>query len=220
MTTHNLRHVQDDNGGLETDTQTSNQTTSNDGTKGGRVGRGGDLDDDTKEVDETTDNNSPLAADELGDISSDESSKEGTGRQDRGDQRQVGIGEGGSTVALDGLVEDLGARDAVDVARIITEEDTTERGKGTDDICLPGDGGFDAFDIGGGVQAGSRNDRVVAAVLLLVGRHDGRARASFFPPLVVEYVWGCVPSFCCNTRGKSVLTLTVALLKVEGGVGE
>lgn len=209
--THNFRHVQNDDGGLETDTQTSNKTTSNDCTESRRVGRGSDLDNDTTDVDQATDDDSPLAANELGDISSNDGSEEGTGRQDRGDQRQVGIGEGSGRGTLDSLVEGRRARDTVDVTRVITEEDTTERGKGADDIRLPGDGGLNAFDIAGRVQASSRNDRVVAAVLL-VGRHDGRGRGRWtFPPLV----FGCGGVFLPLLGYTRVsLTLTWATLKI------
>ena len=53
------------------------------------------------------------------------------------------------------------AEDTVDVARVETEEDTTEGGEGTHEVGLEGDGGFDAACVG-------RSDEAYTS-----SRHDG-----------------------------------------------
>lgn len=54
---------------------------------------------------------------------------------------------------MDDLNEDGRASHTVDVTRVITEEETSERGKGADEVGLPGDGSLDAIDVGGGGEA-------------------------------------------------------------------
>jgi len=85
----NLRHVQDDNGGLKTDTDTGDETTSNDQTETSR----GSLKNDTNDVDTATKDDGPLATNDVGGVTSDESTEEGTGRENGGDQRQVATSE-------------------------------------------------------------------------------------------------------------------------------
>lgn len=150
--TYNLRHVQNDNGRLETDTETGNQTTGNNGAKS--VFRRGDhLDNDSDHVDEAANDDGVLSANPVGNITSDQGTEEGTAGQDGGDEGGVAVGELGGEGALDGLVEDGRAVDTVDVTGVIAEEDTTKGGKGTDQIRLPGDGGLDGLDILGSVDA-------------------------------------------------------------------
>ena len=55
-----------------------------------------------------------------------------------------GIGEAG--VLAD---EVFHAQDATHPAGVIAEEDAAKGGKGTDEICLDGDGGFDSTGVGG-----------------------------------------------------------------------
>lgn len=71
--------------------------------------------------------------------------------------------------AFDGIDKDLRAENAVDVTGVITEEDTTERREGADEVGLPCDGGFDAFDI----WSVSEPDvgRCRSRLLLVSGRH-------------------------------------------------
>ena len=106
-----LRHVKNDNGGFETDTETGNETTSNDQTKT----VGSDLENDTNDVDHATDDDSPTTTNGVSDITSDDGSEEGTGREDRSDERVVGTAERGLTSALNDLDEDGGTGDTVDV---------------------------------------------------------------------------------------------------------
>lgn len=165
--THNLRHVQDDDGRLEADTDTSDETTSDDDAEG--VAETSDhLDDDTNHVDEAAENDSPLAAHEVGEVAGDESAKEGTARQDGDDERRVGLGHlgGGGIQSLD---EDLGTEHTVDVTGVVAEEDATERGKGADEVGLPGDGSLDALDVLGGSQAADVRGRRGGALLLVRG---------------------------------------------------
>ena len=65
------------------------------------------------------------------------------------------------------------AEDAVDVARIIAEEDAPEGGEGTHGIGLEGDGGLDTASVGGGDKAYTSS------------RHDGGDDA-----VVARWVWG------------------------------
>lgn len=144
--THNLRHVQNDNGGLETDTDTGNKTTGDDSSEG-VAGASDHLDDHTEHVDSAAIDDSPLAAEMVGEIAGNEGTEEGSAGENRDDERGVrgrdllGAGE------LDGILEDLRAEDSVDVAGVVAEEDATERGKGADHVRLPGDGGLDAVDV-------------------------------------------------------------------------
>lgn len=150
--TYNLRHVQNDNGRLETDTETGNETTGDNGTKS-VIGRGNHLDNDTDHVDEAADDDGPLSADPVGDVTSNQGTEEGTARQDGGDEGGMGVGELGSGSALNGLVEDGGAVDTVDVTGVVAEEDATKGGKGAHEVGLPCDGSLDVLDILGSVDA-------------------------------------------------------------------
>ena len=117
----------------------------------------------TNDVDTTAHDDGPLAANDVGHVTSDESTEESTSRKDRSDQRQVAASQGRVLVgcnlcvdvgiALDESDEDLGAGDTVDVTRIVTEEDTTEGGEGAHEVGLPGDGSLDTLGVGGCGQA-------------------------------------------------------------------
>jgi hypothetical protein len=112
----------------------------------------------TNDVDNTAHDNSPLAANDVGHVTSDEGTEEGTSRQDRGDQRQVAAGQGrtvaGSDLSVNELItldesdEDLGAGDTVDVTGVVTEEDTTKGGESAHQVGLPGNGSLDALRVG------------------------------------------------------------------------
>ena len=69
------------------------------------------------------------------------------------------------------------AEDAVDVARIIAEEDAPEGGEGTHGIGLEGDGGLDTASVGGGDKAYTSS------------RHDG---GDYVVIVVARWVWGWV----------------------------
>jgi len=71
-------------------------------------------------------------------------------------------------LAHDGIDEDLGAEDTVDVTGIVTEEDTTEGGEGAEEVGLPGDGGLDVLDILRGVEDG-RGPALLGRLLKRVG---------------------------------------------------
>jgi hypothetical protein len=110
-----LRHVQNDNGGLETDTETGNETTSNNQTKT----VGGDLENNTDDVDEATNDDGPATTDGVSDITGNDSTEEGTGREDRSDERVVGTGESGLTSALNELDEDGRTSNTVDITCVV-----------------------------------------------------------------------------------------------------
>jgi hypothetical protein len=85
----------------------------------------------TNNVDETADNDSPLAADDVGKVTSNEGTDESTGRQNRDNERCVATTDGASatrgvqaigasTTALDLLDEERGVENTVNVTGIIT----------------------------------------------------------------------------------------------------
>lgn len=168
----NLRHVQNDDGGLETDTETGDDTTSNEESESVRSSLENHTcrslasiqaivawfaEKFTDEVDRAASDDGPLAADHVGDITGDDSTEEGTGRKDRDDERLGGTPERGCVRSLDDLDEHWRASDTVDVPRIITEEDTTERRESADQVGLPGDWRLNAVDIGRRGERGARH---------------------------------------------------------------
>jgi hypothetical protein len=62
-------------------------------------------------------------------------------------QRLLPRGENCSFGAVDGVNEVIHALDTVDVARVVSEEDTTKGGKGAHHVRLEGDRSLDAIDI-------------------------------------------------------------------------
>jgi hypothetical protein len=168
----NLGHVENDDSGLETDTETSNETTDNDASK--RITVTSDhLDNNTNAVDSATHDDSPLATHAVGKITSDQGTEEGTARENRDDERLVALGEGLGTHALDLFDEVLGAVDTVDVTGIVTEEDTSERGEGAHHVGLPGDGSLDLLDIVGSLEG----DRAVSLIgVMAFNAHFGGCR--------------------------------------------
>jgi hypothetical protein len=64
----------------------------------------------------------------------------------------MGGGDGILARTFDVVDEDLVTEHTVDVSRVVTEENTTEGGKGADHVGLEGDGSLDAVDIGCGLE--------------------------------------------------------------------
>ena len=110
------------------------------------------LNDHTDSVDNTTVDDSPLAADEVCDITTSDGANECTKRQDRDNEGGVRGRDGVGAGALDILNEDCVSEHTIDITGVVTEEDTTEGGKGADHVGLEGDGSFNAVDIGGGLE--------------------------------------------------------------------
>ncbi len=67
--------------------------------------------------------------------------------------------QGGGIGSLDEVDEFGVGSSTVDVTRVITEEDATERRKGADQVGFPGDWSFDAVDIVGGGQRANHSAR-------------------------------------------------------------
>ena len=88
--THDFTHVENDDGRFETDTKTSNDTSSDNGTKGIDLRTSDHLNNDTDQVDQAAHNDSPFTTNSLSDVTSDESSKESTSGENGGDERCVG----------------------------------------------------------------------------------------------------------------------------------
>lgn len=87
-----------------------------------------DLEDDTDNIDTAASNDGVLAADDIGDVASNDGAEEGTSRQDGGNQREMGAGEliirwqnAWWSRALDDFDERLGGSNTVDVTRVITK---------------------------------------------------------------------------------------------------
>jgi len=161
-------HVENDNGRLKADTNTGNETTSDNDAES-ITNTSDHLDYDTDEVDNAAHDDGPFAAHHISQITGDDGAEESTSREDRDDQRLVGRRQLGSIGAFDGLDEDGGAIDTVDIAGVVTEEDTTKGGKGADEVGLPGDGGFNGIDIFGGAKGHRVASRSTGGFL---GVHD------------------------------------------------
>jgi len=104
---------------------------------------------DTDHVDQAAKDDSPFTTNSVGNIASDNRTEESTSGKNTSDEGGVRGAELGSIHAIDLLVETFVTEDTIDVPRVISEEDTTEGGKGTEQIGLPGDWGFDARNIVG-----------------------------------------------------------------------
>lgn len=105
----NFRHVENDDGRDETDTETGDDTTDDDG---GETFSSEHLDDDSDEVDGTTGDDSGPSSDHVGGVTGDEGTKEGTGRQDRDDERGLGSADLFGADTLDSIDEDSGRQDS------------------------------------------------------------------------------------------------------------
>ena len=80
---------------------------------------GGDLKNNTDDVDSATNDDSPATTDGVSDITGDDSTEEGTGREDRSDERVVRTGESGNAGALNELDENRRAGNTVDVTFVV-----------------------------------------------------------------------------------------------------
>lgn len=166
-------YSQDDNGRDETDTETSNETTSYHDTEAS----GSSLKDTTDDEDEAASDDGQTTADEIGDITSNDGTEEGTSRQDRGGEGDLGrsnnevlgvILEGiTSKASVLGVVEasvlldEVGhGEDTTHPTSVISEEDTSKGGEGDNEVGPHGDGRLDAVDIsraGDGNNSSSRH---------------------------------------------------------------
>lgn len=127
----------------ETDTETGDQATGNDETKT----VAGSLKSDTNEEDGATKDDGQSTTNPVGKVTGNEGTEEGTGRQDRCDKRLVGGGHDGGVRALDDLDEVVHTVDTGDITGVVSEEDTTEGGKGAHHVGLHGNGSLHAGDI-------------------------------------------------------------------------
>lgn len=148
------RHVQNDNGGDETNAQPSNETTNDHDGQSGRC----DLEDTSDCENQASHDDRQPTSDKIGDIAGDDGAKEGPGGQNGRGQRlvaggQVEVGDGGLVVGVGvlqaGVLPDevFHAQDAGHPSGVITEENTTEGGKGTDQVSFGGDRRLDTRGI-------------------------------------------------------------------------
>jgi len=162
-----LGHVEDDDGGDETDTGTGDQTTDDHDCEGGGSG----LEDTSDGEDGAAQDDGQAATDEVGNITSGDGTKESAGGQDGGHEGLVrgwddelllvGLVLGGGDVGESILrIFETGvetdevwhSQDTTHPSGIITKEDTTEGGEGTHEVCLDGHGGLDTRGIGGALD--------------------------------------------------------------------
>ena len=149
-------HVQNDNGGDEADTETSDQATGDQETNDGRSS----LEDDTNDEDGAARDDGRSTTEPVRQITGDERTEEGSGRQDRGDEGLLGRGQGeGCRIVLDVLgvgveagveLDEVGhAHDTADISRVVAEENTAKGGKGAHHVTLGIDGSFELLGFGG-----------------------------------------------------------------------
>jgi len=120
--TYDLTHVQDDDSTLESDTKTCNQTTGDDESKT----IDGHLQDNTDDVDETTEHDGIPTTQDVGHISSNNGAKEGTRGEDGSDERLSRSRQYWGRPSLTGdQANELGrGQYTVDVTTVISKEDT------------------------------------------------------------------------------------------------
>lgn len=159
-----LGHVQNDDGGDESDTETGDQATHNHDGKGG----GGSLQDSTNGEDAASHDNGWATTNEIGDVTSSDGTEEGTAGQNRSHERLItGSNVEGGIVQFVGVRGGVFAEDGDGVGQagvltdevrhgehtshpsgIISEEDSSEGREGTHEVCLDGHGGLDTLGIG------------------------------------------------------------------------
>ena len=159
-----LGHVQNDDGGDETDTETSNQTANDHDGKSG----GGSLQDGTNGEDTTSEDNGWATTNEVGDVTSSDGTEEGTAGQNGGHERlvmgrdveglvvgDVGVRGGVGAIDVGGVLHASVLADEVRHGKhtshpssIISEEDTTKGSESTHEVCLDSHGGLDTLGIG------------------------------------------------------------------------
>jgi len=138
-----LRHVQDDDGRDVTDAEAGNEAAGHDETEAGGCG----LEDDADDKDHAADDDGEATAEPIGDVAGHESTEEGSGREDRGNERLVRRSERGGAATFDHLDEDLHAHHTRDVSGVVAEEDTAEGREDAHHVGLHGHRGFDPRDI-------------------------------------------------------------------------
>ena len=148
-------HVQDDNGGDEADTETSDETTSDHDTETSRRR----LKDTSNREDTATGDDGHAASDKVGAVASDDGTEESTAgengsRQGLVARRQMESGDGGCVAGVRVLQAGVLANEVrhgqntTHPAGIITKEDAAKGRKGADEIGPKGDGGFDPRGVG------------------------------------------------------------------------
>lgn len=187
-------YLQNDDGGDEANTETSNKTASDHDIEAGRSG----LKDTTDAEDHASKNNGQTSANEIGNITSHDGAEESSGGENRGDERLLPLGdnEGGFSVVLDLLRvaresielyvgifvtsvlldEVVHSQDTSHPTGIITEEDTSKSRKGDDEVGPKGHGGLDAVDIGSAGDGNDASTRHGCVMLTDIGGYQKKRR--------------------------------------------
>lgn len=154
----NLRHVEDDDGRDEADTDTCDETTDD---EEGQLVSTRDLEDATDAEDDTASDDSDAATEEVGKVTSNKRAKEVSRRQDRGHERlfparkgKVGgqvcsIGREARILLAGVHPDEVGhTEDTTHPAGVVSEENAAEGSKDAHEVRLDGDRGLDPAGIG------------------------------------------------------------------------
>lgn len=143
--------LEDDDGGHETDTKSSNKTAGHEEPKGCRRG----LQDDTDNEDEATNDDGCSATKEISEIARNDGTEECARRENGGDQgflprgkAETVFGSGGGIQPGESMDEVGHAHHTADVSRVVSEEYTTKRSKGTHHVGLERDRRLNALNVG------------------------------------------------------------------------
>lgn len=188
-------YSQNDDGRDETDTETGYKTSTNHDIEASRSS----LKDTTDNEDQATNDDSKTTTNEVGNISRNDGTEEGTGGKNRSNQGLLPLrNDECSCVVLQRLAleasvlrvgqagvlsDEVGhGKDTTHPSCVISEEDTTKGGEGDNEVCPHSDGGLDAIDIGragDGNNSSTRHDCRWMLVGLGRGKEeeDGKARS-------------------------------------------
>ena len=122
----------------------------------------GRLEDHSDYVDDAASDNRRATTNYISTVTSNDCTEESASGQDGDDERVVSTCKQFGRGTFDDVDEDCRTSDTVDVSRVITEEDATERGEGAYQVGLPGDRRLDMVEIMGDSEGAGAS------------RHDGR----------------------------------------------
>ena len=148
-------HVQNDDGGDEANTETSDQTTGDQETERGRSS----LQDDPDDEDAAANDDGRSTTEPVRQVTGDQRTEEGSGGKHRGDERllrrgqrelcRVVLEELGVWIQAGVEGDEVGhAHDPADVSRVIAEEDTAESSEGAHHVTLGIDGSLELVGFG------------------------------------------------------------------------
>lgn len=105
------------------------------------------LNDNIDDIDEVVENYSLFVINLVGGVISNESVEEGIVGENRDDEWSLGFGNSFGIGEFDGVDEDLGVEDIVDVIGVVVEENIIKGSEGVEEVGFLGDGSFNMFDV-------------------------------------------------------------------------